>query len=287
MKKFILTLVLFISVSISGFSQYIILPKQGNTIEAENLFKNEKFVKYITSSGQRGAIETSEILQILDNNGNNIAINSLKTESEAKAMQPQKQYTKPPKAEAVVSTEIKKTTPAHNKHDLLVTKDAKSIQAVVLEITDSEVKYKKFENQNGPTYSMKRYDIQSIVYSNGEVEMFVDKKDKKEISDICTISTSNGYEIMCKDLTGIYTWSEAQKACPNGFHLPTLNEFRNICERHSQRYDEDNKGIYLYGREYWTSSTNRNNKPYSVTTNDCEAESNDVNDKFSIRCIKD
>jgi hypothetical protein len=124
MKKIILTLVLLISVSIAGFSQYIILPKHGNAIEVEKVFKNEDTVKYITSSGQSGTIEISEILQIMDGNGNDVAINSLKTENEAKDQQPQKQYAKTPKAEVVVPNNKMKQA----NSNLLVAKDAKSIQ---------------------------------------------------------------------------------------------------------------------------------------------------------------
>ncbi len=128
MKKVILTFVLLISVSVAGFSQYIILPKHGNAIEVEKVFKNEDFVKYITSQGQSGTIEISEILQILDSNGNDVVINSLKTESEAKTQQPKKQYAETPKAEVVVREKTEKATPVGDKYDLLVTKGAKSIQ---------------------------------------------------------------------------------------------------------------------------------------------------------------
>ena len=56
--------------------------------------------------------------------------------------------------------------------DIVVTVDSKSIKAKVLEINDQEIKYKDFENLEGPTYVMKRTDVHMIVYQNGKVETF-------------------------------------------------------------------------------------------------------------------
>ena len=56
--------------------------------------------------------------------------------------------------------------------DVIVTKDARKIEAKVLEASDSEVKYKKYSNLNGPTYVEKKANISSIIYANGEVETF-------------------------------------------------------------------------------------------------------------------
>ncbi|MBP5318369.1 MAG: hypothetical protein J6Y77_03085, partial [Paludibacteraceae bacterium] len=54
------------------------------------------------------------------------------------------------------------------------TRDSRKIEAVVLEISDSEVKYKKQSNPDGPTYVEKKSNIATIVYSNGDVEVFPD-----------------------------------------------------------------------------------------------------------------
>lgn len=56
--------------------------------------------------------------------------------------------------------------------DIVVTMDAKSIKAKVLEINDQEIKYKDFENPDGPIYVMKKSEINMIVYQNGKVETF-------------------------------------------------------------------------------------------------------------------
>lgn len=56
--------------------------------------------------------------------------------------------------------------------DIVVTLDAKSIKAKVLEINDQEIKYKDFENPDGPIYVIKKSEVNMIVYQNGKVETF-------------------------------------------------------------------------------------------------------------------
>ena len=58
--------------------------------------------------------------------------------------------------------------------DVIVTRNAQKIDAKVIEISDTEVKYKKQSNPDGPTYVEKKSNIATIVYSNGDVEVFAD-----------------------------------------------------------------------------------------------------------------
>lgn len=56
--------------------------------------------------------------------------------------------------------------------DVIVKKDGSTIQSKVMEINGTEIKYKKWSNQDGPLYSIGRSEILSINYQNGEVEKF-------------------------------------------------------------------------------------------------------------------
>lgn len=58
--------------------------------------------------------------------------------------------------------------------DVIVKKDGSTILSKVVEIGSAEVKYKKFSNQNGPTYTIPKSEIQAINYENGEKENFTD-----------------------------------------------------------------------------------------------------------------
>lgn len=55
--------------------------------------------------------------------------------------------------------------------DVIVKKDGTTIQSKVLEISETEIKYKKWSNQEGPLYSIRRSLVDSINYQNGEVEL--------------------------------------------------------------------------------------------------------------------
>lgn len=57
--------------------------------------------------------------------------------------------------------------------DIIVQKNGSTIQAKVLKVSQSEVEYKKFSNQNGPTYTISTKDLQCINYENGTKDTFV------------------------------------------------------------------------------------------------------------------
>ncbi len=53
------------------------------------------------------------------------------------------------------------------------------IQAKVLEVGDEEIKYKQFDNQEGPIYVLETDRVKKIVYENGKVETF--KQNAKDL----------------------------------------------------------------------------------------------------------
>ncbi len=58
------------------------------------------------------------------------------------------------------------------KNDLIIKRDSSRVEALILEIDEQVVKYKKYSDQEGPTFSLNKKEIASIVYGNGEVELF-------------------------------------------------------------------------------------------------------------------
>ncbi|MCB9204054.1 MAG: hypothetical protein H6603_03655 [Flavobacteriales bacterium] len=56
--------------------------------------------------------------------------------------------------------------------DMIIMRNADEVEAKVLEINDNEVKYKKYSNPDGPTYTVDRDFIFMIKYANGEKEVF-------------------------------------------------------------------------------------------------------------------
>ena len=82
--------------------------------------------------------------------------------------------------------------------DIIVLKKAQEIQGKVLSVEARDVKYKKYSNLDGPTYSLPKTDIFMIKYENGEKEVFnsetsdatvrVEKAEKQNLS---TVDTNN------------------------------------------------------------------------------------------------
>lgn len=56
--------------------------------------------------------------------------------------------------------------------DVIIKKDGSTILAKVLKITETEVEYKNFDNQDGPTRSISISNLQGINYQNGQKEVF-------------------------------------------------------------------------------------------------------------------
>ena len=51
--------------------------------------------------------------------------------------------------------------------DIIVKKDGSTIVSKVLEVNTDNIKYKKFSNQNGPTYTINLTDVMAVNYENG------------------------------------------------------------------------------------------------------------------------
>ena len=71
---------------------------------------------------------------------------------------------------------------AVNAQDIIVTKEGKKIEAKVTEINENDIKYKSYNNLDGPLYFMKKADIASILYENGQIDVF-------KVPDISNVPT--------------------------------------------------------------------------------------------------
>jgi len=56
--------------------------------------------------------------------------------------------------------------------DIILKNDNSTILSKVIEVSSIEIKYKKWSNQEGPTYSISISEVASINYQNGDVEKF-------------------------------------------------------------------------------------------------------------------
>lgn len=66
--------------------------------------------------------------------------------------------------------------------DVIVKKDGSTILSSVIEVSDTEVTYKKHSNPKGPTYKIKTSELLSINYKNGEKDDFGNISQQKQNS---------------------------------------------------------------------------------------------------------
>lgn len=56
--------------------------------------------------------------------------------------------------------------------DIITLKNGEDISAKITKITDTEIEYKKWENQDGPIYTKHLWDVFSVKHANGDKEVF-------------------------------------------------------------------------------------------------------------------
>ena len=66
--------------------------------------------------------------------------------------------------------------------DLITIKSGEDMQAQILEVGQSEVKYKKFDNLNGPIFTILKSDILIIRYENGTKDIFSNKTKNEKLA---------------------------------------------------------------------------------------------------------
>lgn len=79
---------------------------------------------------------------------------------------------------------------ALHAQDIIVMRDGSTIISKVLEINKTDIKYKKFNNLNGPTYTVEKAEIMAINYENGDKDTFEAPKVSEELK-VTDISSPN------------------------------------------------------------------------------------------------
>lgn len=63
-------------------------------------------------------------------------------------------------------------------NDILIKLNSEKIEAIIEEVSDTEVKYKKANNPAGPTYILSLTEVATIVYANGDVQAIEQKPEQ-------------------------------------------------------------------------------------------------------------
>lgn len=102
--------------------------------------------------------------------------------------------------------------------DVIVKKDGSTIISRVLEVNKSDIKYKKFSNQKGPTYTIEKSEVISINYENGERDVFGESTEETNPQPQSTLGnmsaeSKQNNEALIERMNSITpVWTEPQKA---------------------------------------------------------------------------
>lgn len=99
--------------------------------------------------------------------------------------------------------------------DTITKRNSEKVIAKILEISPTEVKYKKFDYQDGPTYIDKKSDIKMIIFANGMKEVF---EEQKIVVEVKTSTPTDDYVVKeIPESTKIDVWGQNKFRYKNRF----------------------------------------------------------------------
>ena len=137
---------------------------------------------------------------------------------------------------------------AGSAKDVIVLNSSGSIEAKILEVTPTEVKYKKLNYLDGPTFVIYKSDIRTITYGNGDVESFTQKEEKSTVVE----STSNSGSASVNTSANVSTSandSVSATATVSANTLAPIDSEENISPKEEPTYPmlDRVKGQYVLG----------------------------------------
>lgn len=107
---------------------------------------------------------------------------------------------------AILATLLLATLQMLHAQDVIITRQSERIDAKILEVSESEIRYKKQNNPDGPTFVLSTTKVASILYANGEVQTFEAQKKASEYREEGKASSQklyNGIETSLNPLLAI------------------------------------------------------------------------------------
>ena len=134
---------------------------------------------------------------------------------------------------------------AGSAKDVIVLNSSDSIKAKILEVTPTEVKYKKMNYLDGPTFIILKSEISKITYGNGDVESFVQKEEKSAVLESTSDIANTGTEA---DTSTTAANTEANTTVSTSTILP-VDSAESVSEEEAPTYPmlDRIKGKYVLG----------------------------------------
>lgn len=124
--------------------------------------------------------------------------------------------------------------------DVIITKDSKRINCSVKEISETEVRYKKQENPNGPVFVISVSKISSIVLANGDTLLMDENSNSGVIPALPSIEAKGEDEDAIKPLND----------SPEGESFPVTVSLNKVITYSPGKRLEYKNGKYYYDNTY-------------------------------------
>lgn len=69
-------------------------------------------------------------------------------------------------------------------NDVIVTRNLEKIEGKIIEVSKNEIKYKKASNPDGPTFVIETNEVGTIVYENGEIEVYKEDQQTQSFNSV-------------------------------------------------------------------------------------------------------
>ncbi len=98
--------------------------------------------------------------------------------------------------------------------DIIVTAKGERIEALITEVSPTEIRYKKWNFQDGPTFVVGVSDLSTIIFKNGEVQVFNGKGNNTPTSSIsnqyATTNVTQHNLALVEQINGVYVFSDCK-----------------------------------------------------------------------------
>ncbi len=127
--------------------------------------------------------------------------------------------------------------------DIIIKKSLEDVQAKVIEVTTTEIKYKKFNNLNGPTYIILKSDVLMIRYENGTKDIFPESQNTSVVNTSSSDMKLKGKQYTITNYKGKNLFAQGAYININagyGLSMSSLNfiDFYNYTEGINSSTDE-------------------------------------------------
>lgn len=114
--------------------------------------------------------------------------------------------------------------------DIIITNDGNEIEAIVSEITETQIKYHSFSNPEGPIYSIKKANVLLIKYPNGKKELISSDMPKTAVATEGVLRYGGRRYYVDKNRVSKSEFNNLLKSDPQAYaYLKKANTYKTVC----------------------------------------------------------